>query len=93
MSRRLFSCDRHYTGNLTSGNIGLTLSKAYSIRFLKDILGQGIDVINSIKNMLEGYDALFPTNDRHRNEILIKRILLHYKDANGQTFWRQTSVM
>ena len=91
MSRRLFSCYRHYSGNLTSGNIGLTLSKAYSIRFLKDILGQGIDVINSIKNMLEGYDALFPANDKHRNEILIKRILLHYKDANGQTFWRQTS--
>ena len=60
-------------------------------RFLKDISGQGIDVINSIKNMLEGYDALFPANDKHRNEILIKRILLHYKDANGQTFWRQTS--
>lgn len=32
MSRRLFSCYRHYSGNLTSGNIDLTLSKAYSIR-------------------------------------------------------------
>ena len=32
MSRRLFSCYRHYYGNLTSGNIDLTLSKAYSIR-------------------------------------------------------------
>ena len=60
-------------------------------RFLKDILGQGIDVKNGIKNMLEGYDTLFPANDRHRNEILVKRILLHYKDENGQTFWKQTS--
>ena len=59
--------------------------------FLKDILGQGIDVKNGIKNMLEGYDTLFPANDRHRNEILVKRILLHYKDENGQTFWKQTS--
>lgn len=32
MSRRLFSCYRHYSGNLTSENIDPTLSKAYSIR-------------------------------------------------------------
>lgn len=61
------------------------------IRFLKDISAQGIDAKSGIKNLLEGYDALFPTNDKQRNEILIKRILLHYRNKKGQTFWKQTS--
>ena len=33
------------------------------------------------KNVQEEFD----------NEILVKRILLHYKDDEGQTFWKQTS--
>lgn len=61
------------------------------IRFLKDISAQGIDAKSGIKNLLDGYDALFPTNDKQRNEILIKRILLHYQNKKGQTFWKQTS--
>ncbi|MCI6167027.1 MAG: DUF262 domain-containing protein [Alistipes sp.] len=62
------------------------------IDYIKDIdTIKGLGLKDALRNMIGCYSVLFPVGDKADNEILVKRILLHYKDDEGQTFWKQTS--
>lgn len=63
------------------------------INYLKDIAANNVDMKKALRCLIYNYDIMFPTEKgvRAQNEILLKRILLHYKDKNGYTFWKKTS--
>lgn len=44
-----------------------------------------------LANLKKNYDTLFSTSNFTTNEVLLKRILLHYKDKNQELFWKRTS--
>lgn len=61
------------------------------IDYVKDILNMNLSLSSSLQNLMDSYDVLFLSNDSSQNEILLKRILLFFKDNNSETFWKQVS--
>ena len=61
------------------------------IDYIRSIKEQDIDIIVALEKLKDNYDVMFPQGDVSRNEILLKRILLHYKDDKNNTFWKQTA--
>ena len=62
------------------------------IDYIKEIdTIKGLGLKDALRNMIGSYGVLFPVGDKAENELLVKRVLLHYKDDKGQTFWKQTS--
>lgn len=61
------------------------------IDYIKSIQSGASTVTTGLANLKKNYDTLFPTSNFKKNEVLLKRILLHYKDNNQELFWKQTS--
>ena len=60
------------------------------IKSIQSYLG-ATTVTTGLANLKKNYDALFSPSNFTTNEVLLKRILLHYKDNNKELFWKQTS--
>lgn len=61
------------------------------IDYVKDILNMHLSLRSPLQNIMDNYDVLFPSNDSSQNEILLKRILLFFKNNNSEPFWKQVS--
>ncbi len=57
--------------------------------YIKSIQSSGIDIYMGLQNLRDNYDILFPSLNPEKNEVLLKRILLHYKGSNNELFWKQ----
>lgn len=63
------------------------------IGYVNSILMIGINTLQGLKNLYTNYNILFPSSNYKKNEVLMKRILLHYKGTNNDVFWKRTSPM
>lgn len=63
------------------------------IDYVRSILMAGVNILLGVKNLYDNYYSLFPLSDYKQNEILLKRILLHYQSSNNELFWKRTSPM
>lgn len=61
------------------------------IDYVKSINANNVDLCDGLENLRDNYDVLFPPSSSASNEILLKRILLHYKNSDGKTFWSRKS--
>ena len=59
------------------------------IGYIKDIIDKNIELKAGLEILSSNFDIIFPANNE--NEILLKRILLHYKDGENNTFWKQAA--
>ena len=59
--------------------------------YIKSIQSSKVDIYTGLQNLRDNYDILFPSSDPDKNEVLLKRILLHYKGSNNELFWKQMS--
>lgn len=51
----------------------------------------GVNLYSGLTNLCANYEVLFPALNGKKNEVLLKRILLHYKGGDNETFWKRTS--
>ncbi len=61
------------------------------IGYIKDFESNNIDLKTRLETLKQNYDIMFPANNENKNEIILKRILLHYKDDKNDAFWKQTA--
>lgn len=61
------------------------------IDYIRMFKNYGLKLYDSISDLIINYDVLFPANEADRNEVLLKRILLFYKDSENNPFWKQVS--
>lgn len=61
------------------------------IEFVKSIQQNGVNEYSGLLNLYDNYQVFFPATDSAKNNVLLKRILLHYKGTNNDLFWKRTS--
>lgn len=61
------------------------------IDYVKSIQKTGVSILQGIQNLYDNYNTLFPSTNCKKNEVLLKRILLHYKNGSNELFWKRTS--